>query len=232
MKRALLFAVIFFTAGLLSAQTPLSIGGNIGLNVPIGKFNDVYKSGVSGEVAVFYSTPAPGLDFTFTIGYNAYTYKNDFFLQQVSTNFPGYTSDFNADWKASDIPVMLGVRFHLPTPGLSPYVSGEIGVHMMKFSDRFKEISMNTSSSNPLHIELNNNTEDASETGFGFAIGAGVEFSVAPKIGLDLGLKYNYAGVVFSKKYTVVRKSNSSFTSEELKNAGYVTARGGLIIHL
>jgi len=87
MKRALLFAVIFLTAGLLSAQTPLSIGGNIGLNVPIGSFNDVYKSGVSGEVAVFYSTPAPGLDFTFTIGYNAYTYKNDFFLQQVSTNF-------------------------------------------------------------------------------------------------------------------------------------------------
>ncbi len=103
---------------------------------------------------------------------------------------------------------------------------------MMKFSDRFKEISMNTSSSNPLHIELNNNTEDASETGFGFAIGAGIEFSVAPKIGLDLGLKYNYAGVVFSKKYTVVRNSNSYFTSEELKNAGYVTARGGLIIHL
>jgi len=126
---------------------------------------------------------------------------------------------------------MLGVRFHLPRR-FESYVSGEIGVHMMKFSDRFKEISMNTSSSNPLHIELNNNTEDASETGFGFAIGAGIEFSVAPKIGLDLGLKYNYAGVVFSKKYTVVRNSNSYFTSEELKNAGYVTARGGLIIHL
>ncbi len=86
MKRALLFAVIFLTAGLLSAQTPLSIGGNIGLNVPIGSFNDVYKSGVSGEVAVFYLRLRRS-GFYITIGYNAYTYKNDFFLQQVSTNF-------------------------------------------------------------------------------------------------------------------------------------------------
>lgn len=78
----------------------------------------------------FIRLPLPGLDFTFTIGYNAYTYKNDFFLQQVSTNFPGYTSDFNADWKASDIPVML-CQVTSAHSGLSPYVSGEIGVHMM-----------------------------------------------------------------------------------------------------
>ncbi|MCE1165371.1 MAG: outer membrane beta-barrel protein [Bacteroidetes bacterium] len=232
MKKALLFVLLLILAGSLRAQTPFNFGANVGYNAPAGKFSDVYKGGVLGEAYLLYSSGFPGLDFSLTVGYSQYKYKNDFFKGQVIENFPGNTSDFNPDWKLTDVPIMVGGRMGFPVPGINPYITGEIGVHMLKYDSRFKEGNISASSSGVLHIELNNSIESVSETAFGFAVGGGMEFPLVPRVGFDLGVKLNYMSATFSKKYTVVRNSNSSFTSDELKNPMYLTAKMGLTIHL
>ncbi len=232
MKKVILAVLLLMLAGSLSAQTPFNFGASVGYNAPAGKFGDVYKGGVAGDVTLFYSTPAPGLDLTFRVGYGQYKYKNDFFVDQVRTNFAGFTTDFNPSWNLTDVPIMVGGKLKFPVPGIDPYVTGELGLHMLKYENRFIEGSFNTSSSNPLQINLNSTSESASETAFGFAIGGGMEFPLVPKIGFDIGVKLNYLATTFSKKYTVVRNSNSSFTSEELKNPLYLTGKIGVTIHL
>lgn len=232
MKKATLIVLLVMLSGSLSAQTPFNIGANIGYNAPAGKFGDVYKGGVSGDVTLFYSTPAPGLELTLRVGYGQYKYKNDFFVDQVRTNFSGFTTDFNPDWKLTDVPVMVGGKLRFPVPGVDPYVTGEIGLHMLKYENRFKEGTFNTSSSDPLQVNLSTASESVSESAFGFAIGGGMEFPIIPKVGFDLGVKLNYMAATFSKKYTVVRNANSSFTSDELKNPMYITGKLGITIHL
>lgn len=234
-KGIFIFALMLLTAFSGSnAQTPLSIGANVGINSPMSEFSDVYKSGFSGEAVLLYSTPAPGLDISLTIGYNSFSFKNDYFTDLVKTKLPTTGVDgFNPDWTATDIPVMVGGRFEFPAGGFSPYVTGEIGLHFMSFSDRFNGTRIIGTTSDPYKINnLNDATESASETGFGFALGGGFLIPFAPKISLDIGVKYNYGGLVFSKQFEVFRNSTDNFTNPELKNISFITARGGIIISL
>jgi opacity protein-like surface antigen len=127
---------------------------------------------------------------------------------------------------------MVGARYKFPAGGINPYISGELGLHMMSFSDRFNGARIIMNSSNPAHINnLTSVTESGSETGFGFAFGAGVEIPVAPKIAIDLGAKYNYGGVIYSKAYNVFTNNEQEFTTLELKNTAFVTIRGGVVIN-
>jgi hypothetical protein len=229
---ALNILLIILSANLYS-QTPFNIGAKIGGNLPIGAFSDVYKSGVSGEVVIYYSTPLPVLDLSLTVGYDGFKYKNDYFTNQVITNFPGYTVDnFSPTWTATDIPIMVGAKVKLPLISMGPYATGEIGLHFMSFADRFMAGQINVSSSNPMHINTANYTETKSVAGFGFALGAGLEIPILPKIGIDVAVKYNYASNTYANSYTIVRNENSQYTSPELKNISYITAKIGLLIHL
>jgi hypothetical protein len=234
MKKVLLavFVTLLISTSLFS-QTPFSIGAKVGGNVPIGGFSDVYKSGLSGEVVLYYSTPLPVLDLSLTVGYDGFKYKNDYFTNQISTYFVGYTVDnFNPSWTATDIPIMVGAKVKLPVISMGPYFTGEVGLHFISFKDRFMAGQINVSSSNPMHINTVNYSESKSVAGFGFALGAGLEIPVLPKIGIDVALKYNYASNTYTNSYTIVRNENSQLLSPELKNISYITAKIGLLIHL
>jgi opacity protein-like surface antigen len=124
---------------------------------------------------------------------------------------------------------MIGVKYNFPTPGFSPYVWGEAGVHFLSFKDRLTGRSIG-SSSNPTKITLS--TEQGSETAFGYAIGAGITIPVAPKIGIDFNVKYNGNGAIYSKQFEVFRNNNSQFTNPEMKNMGFITARAGILLTL
>jgi opacity protein-like surface antigen len=225
----LVLLVVSFTG--TYAQTPISIGANAGGDFPMGTFTDVYKGGVSGEFVLLYSLPAPGLDLSLTVGYNGMTYKNEYFTSEFSTNLGVSVDNFTPEWKATDIPVMVGARYKFPAKGATAYMSGEIGMHFVNFDSRFNGTKMTCNSSSPATINnLSSAIESASESGFGFALGAGCLIDIAPKFAIDLGVKYNYGGLVYSKAYNVFRNSTSQYTSEELKNISFVTARIGAII--
>ena len=232
MKKLNIILVVLFTLMFVNSysQTPLSGSINLGMNVPMSTFGDVYKGGLSGEAGLFYSIPNTGIDMTLTIVYKGFKYKNDYFTGLVNTNLGVGVSTFPFDWSATVIPIMVGARYKFPAGGVKPYISGELGLHMMSFSDRFNGAQIIGNSSNPTTFQFDGTTESGSETGFGMAFGAGVEISVAPKIALDLGAKYNYGGVIYSKSYNVFRNNNSQFTTTELKNTSFVTIRGGVVI--
>jgi hypothetical protein len=224
------FLLVLFTSICSYSQTPFRGNLTAGINNPLGNFSNLYKGGVSIEAGLFYSLPLIGIDLTLTAGYNGYKYKNDYFTGLVSTNLGATVSDFNVSWTATDIPVMVGARYKLPVGNIRPYISVEVGLHLVSFADRFNGQRLIGNSSNPTTFQLNGATESGSEIGIGTAIGGGIEIPLVPKVNLDLNVKYNYAGITYSKSYNVFRNSGSQFTTTELKNLNYVTIRGGVVI--
>jgi|WetSurMetagenome_2_1015567.scaffolds.fasta_scaffold69791_2 hypothetical protein len=226
-----IFLLVLFSSINTYSQTPFRGNLTAGINNPLGDFSNLYKSGVSVEAGLFYSLPLVGIDLTLTAGYNGFKYKNDYFTSLVSSNLSGVTvSGFNVSWTATDIPVMVGARYKLPAGNMRPYISGEVGLHLVSFADRFNGQRLIGNSSNPTTFQLNGATESGSEIGVGTAIGAGIEIPVVPKVNLDLNVKYVYAGITYAKSYNVFQNSGSQFTTTELKNLNYVTIRGGIVI--
>lgn len=224
----MLVLLLTLFVGVSYSQSPIKIGANVGGAFPMGDFADLYKGGVSAELVLLYSLPVEGMDLTLTAGYTGLSYKYEYFTDEVNTKLGVGVLNADPEWTASSIPIMLGIRYKFPAGGFNPYLTGELGVQMMSFSDRFAPEIMNGSSSDPTNITVK--TESKSETGFGFALGAGAEIPVAKQIAIDLGFKYGYGGVVYSNAYSVYRNNNSNYTAEELKNTGLLSARLGVII--
>jgi opacity protein-like surface antigen len=231
-KFYIIFSVIIFMVFSNSfSQTPHPGSVTAGVNFPAGDFGKVYKSGISAEAGLYYYIPMTNLDVSFTLGYNGFTYKNDYFTGLVKSNLGVDVSGFNADWTASDIPIMLGLKYKFPVGGFNPYISGELGLHLMSYNDRFIEgTTITGNSTDPTTFQLTGKTEKSSETGFGYAFGAGVEIPLIKIINLVIGAKYYYNGTTYSKSYTIFRNNNSQFTAPELKNVSFVTLRGGILV--
>ena len=235
---------LLFIAGLLAillsvnsyAQTPFSFGLTGGANFPMSDFNDAYKMGFSVEGVGFYAFPSGSMELSLTIGYNGFTYKNEYFTDPLLPAFDvTEVKGFDVSWTATDIPVMAGIKYNIPTPVVSPYFWGEIGAHFLTFSDRIKKDAIiGASSSNKiLNItDLQNNVESGSETVFGYALGVGITIPILPKIGIDINVKYNGNSGIFSNQYTVRQNATSSYTSTEMKNMSFLTTRAGILISL
>lgn len=234
MKRLkVLFAAVIILATLSNvySQTPIKLNLTAGANFPGGEFGNMYKTGLSIEGGVFYSIPKAPVDLTLTFGYNSFTYKNEYFTDLVTKNLGVGVTGFNPEWAASDIPIMVGVKYNFTAAGFSPYIWGETGVHLLSFKDRLTGRVIGNSS-NPTTFNLDGATESGSETAFGYSVGAGVTIPIAPKIGIDLNVKYAGNSGIFSKEYEVFRNNNSKFTNPEMKNMSFITARAGLLITL
>lgn len=230
--KVLLIAIItFLFLNNVYSQTPLKLNLTGGANIPMGDFKDVYKGGLSIEAGVFYSLPLTGIDLTLTGGYNGFTFKNDYFTNLVQTKLGVGVDGFNPSWTATDIPIMVGAKYNLPLLPYSPYLWGEVGVHFLSFKDRLTG-RMTGNTNNPTTINYAGATESGSETAFGYSIGAGVTIPLVPKISIDLNIKYNGNGGIYSKSFEVFRNSNSDFINPELKNMSYLTARVGLLVTL
>jgi hypothetical protein len=234
MKKAglLLFVMVLFTGISSYSQTPFRVNLTAGMTSPIGDFSNTYKGGVSVEAGLFYSLPLIGLDLTLTAGYNGYKYKNEFFTGLVNTNLGVGVDNFNYSWTATDIPVMVGARWKFPVGTMRPYVTGEVGLHLMSFADRFNGQRVIGNTNNPSTFNFNGATESGSSVGVGTAIGGGFEIPIIMKVNLDINVKYNYAGLTYSKSYNIFRNNNSQYTTTEMKSLNYITIRGGVVIDL
>ena len=226
-------AAVLVLASLTNAysQTPLKLNLTAGVNMPMGDFKDMYKTGISIEAAGFYSLPNTGADLSISIGYNGFSYKNEYFTNLVLTNL-GVTTSFAQSWTATDIPIMVGVKYNFPTPVISPYIWGEAGVHILSFSDRFNGQRLIGNSTNPTTFNYSGVTETGSETAFAYSIGAGISFPVAPKVSFDLNLKYNGNSAIYSKAFEVFRNNTSNFVNPEFKNMSFLTFRAGILLSL
>lgn len=231
LKILLLALFTFIIINSSFSQTPLKLNLTGGANIPMGDFKDVYKSGVSLEGGVFYNIPFTGIDLTFTAGYKGFTFKNEYFTNLVLTKLGVGVDNFNPSWSASDIPIMVGAKYNLPLLPVSPYVWGEIGIHFLSFKDRLTG-KMTGNTNNPTTISWANSVESGSESAFGYAIGAGVSFPIVPKVAIDVNIKYNGNGGIYSKSFEVFRNSNSDFINPELKNISFITVRAGVLVTL
>lgn len=235
MKKIISLSVILFLFFVTNSysQVPLKFAASIGPNFPNGTFAEVYKSGITAEVSGFYGLPFPGLDLSLTVGYSTFTYKNDYFLNEVRSKLLVVVNNFEPDWVATEIPILIGVRYGVQSPSATPYATGELGVRLMNFSDRFSGAQILANSNNPTSIlDLSKVSESKMDIGFGGSLGIGVEIPILPKVDFDISVKYNYSTVTFSKSYNFFRNSNSQYTSEELKGVGYFTFKGGAKIRL
>lgn len=235
MKKILTLSAILFLlfTGNTYSQIPFKFGVSIGPNFPNGTFGEVYKSGITAEINAFYGLPVPGLDLTLSAGFSSFTYKNDYFLNEVKSKLLVIVNNFEPDWGATEIPILVGVRYRVPSPSATPYVSGELGVRLMSFSDRFSGAQIIANSNNPSSInDLSKASESKMDIGFGGSLGAGVEIPILPQVDFDISVKYNYSSVTFSKSYNFFRNNNSQYTSEELKGVGYFTFKGGVKVGL
>ncbi|MFA5011373.1 MAG: outer membrane beta-barrel protein [Ignavibacteria bacterium] len=231
LKVLLTAAIVILLVSVANSQTPIKLNLTGGASLPVAAFSDMYKTGFSIEGGVFYSIPMVPVDLTLTAGYNQFTYKNEYFTDLVTTNLGVGVTGFNPSWNAVDIPLMIGAKYIIPAKGISPYIWGEIGVHFLSFNDRLTGRVIGNSSS-PTEISLNGATESGKETTFGYAIGGGITIPIAPKIGIDINVKFNGNTGIYAKAYEVFRNSNSKFTNPEMKNMGFMTARAGILITL
>lgn len=213
------------------SQTPFRASLNIGPNSALSDFSNQYKGGVSVEGGALYSLPKTDIDISLLIGYNSFTYKNEYVNDLVLRNLGLTIDNFTYKWTVNDVPIMAGARFKFPSGTLKPYLTGELGLHFVQFKDRFSGDTMTASNSTPPVIYFSK-IETASEIGFGFGVGFGFEFNLYPKVNLDFGVKYNYGKINCTKVYTIYLNDNNKFTSTALNKLNYFTIRAGLVVDL
>ena len=224
----IILLLVFLSVNSYSQDRKVSFGA--GANFPLGDFGNIYKAGPSAQIGfVFLSLPIIPIDLTVNAEYNSFAYKNSYFTDQFKSNLGATASGFAPDWMATDFSIMVGGRIKLPGLIVNPYGEAQVGVHFMNFNQRLTG-QINASSSDPSNISLLGATESVSETGVGTSFGVGTEISIIPKLTIDLGVKYNFAGITYSKGYTVFRNNNSQYTIPEMKNASFITTRAGIII--
>jgi opacity protein-like surface antigen len=227
-----ILSFIFFSSLRTFAQTPYSGSVNIGANVLLGEFKKVYKSGASVEAGLLYSLPKSGLKLTASVGYSGFKYNSSYFNDLVLSKMDLKVVDFYPDWSATDISLMVGARYKAPSEDITPYISGEVGVHYVNFKDRFNgnKLIGNDTLMTVRFTNTDKCTESKAEIGFGFSIGTGLEIPIVEKVNLDLGLKYRYCGAIFFKSFEVQSRNGSSFITSELKNMSYITIKAGVVV--
>lgn len=98
----------------ISKESQISIGGQLGIALPMGDFGDIANTGF-GFQGLFGYALAPSIDFRATLGYFTFGGKDD--IEDM------------VDYSISDIPILVGITYKLGTLGLTPYVGAELGIH-------------------------------------------------------------------------------------------------------
>lgn len=232
MKKIILSLILILITFSAYSQIPLKLGAYFGSSFPSGNFSNVYKAGVSLEGVLIYNLPVKGVDLSFSVGYNEFKYKYEYFTSEVLSKLSVWVANPNPEWSASSVPVMFGLRYNFDLKGFNPYFSGELGVNLMTFNSRFAATKIiGSDTSNITTFAFNAAKENKTETGFGFAIGTGADIPVAEKVSVNLGLKYIFGSVVYSTAYNVYRNNVSQYTAEELKNAGFISGKIGILLN-
>jgi opacity protein-like surface antigen len=170
-KKYILLLVFFLSSNLLFAQEnekAIEINGII--SFPIGDFNDIAKVGFGASGTYMYRL-SNNFEATGSIGF--ITWGGD----KIEV---GNTS-FEATESAMTIPILFGGRFYLNKNIYTPYISGELGMHIFS-SSATKAVVGN--------IETDK-IDGESNVYFGYGIGGGTTYQLDTRVFLDANLQYN-----------------------------------------
>ena len=165
--------------GLTTAQSKMAAGAGLVVSLPMGSFGDAANTGFGGTAA-FELNFAPQITGVGQIGYISYG-----------------TGSSNTSF--SSVPLLFGIKYYV-VPGTPFYGIGQLGFN-------FFSTSVETPSINVAGFSFGGGSYSASSTEFTFALGAGYEVPVSPKISLD-----------FSGTFNII----SSFTNLQLRAGGKV----------
>ncbi len=163
MKKMTLVLVALVALGSLSfAQNKMTIGGDVGLFLPMGDMGEWYSMGF-GVCPTFDYAMNENLSITGTIGYVSWGAKEEI---------------FGIEYSVSDIPLKAGAKYYFGGgTGIKPYGIGELGFHMLtsKAEGTFSYLGYT--------MEID---ESASETKMGLGFGAGFEYPMNEKMALNV----------------------------------------------
>lgn len=167
MKRMALVLVALVALGSLSfAQNKMTIGGNIGLYLPMGDWGDAAGTGF-GILPQFEYTMNENINLVGNIGYVSWGGESIEMPVFDPVNWT-YTTE---TWEYSyhNIPIMFGAKYYLGKGGIKPYGMANISLNMFGYS-----------------VDANGETDSDSETYFGFGFGGGFEKPLNEKMSLDV----------------------------------------------
>lgn len=157
-KLALVLMAVAALGSMSFAQKgAMSIGGGLGLLMPMGDFADVANMGF-GILPQFEYSMNEKLNLTGTVGY-------------VSWGGESVTVPYLGTWEYSfhDIPILAGAKYYFGEGKMKPYGMAKFGMHMFGVS-----------------VEVAGVSESESETYFGFDFGGGMEMPINEKMNFDL----------------------------------------------
>ncbi|MDQ7798628.1 MAG: outer membrane beta-barrel protein [Candidatus Edwardsbacteria bacterium] len=160
MKKMALVLVALVALGSLSfaQKGAMSIGGDLGLFLPLGDMGEYYSMGF-GICPTFDYVMNEKLSLTGTIGYVSWGSKEE---------VDGWEYSF------SDIPLKAGAKYYFGGgTGIKPYGIGELGFHMLTASVKGEILGYSFD-------------ESASETKLGLGFGAGFEYPMNEKMALNV----------------------------------------------
>lgn len=109
-----ILAALILSATVIFANNPMRVGGEVGIQLPMGDFGDGYSTGF-GLSGIFQYEMNPNLIVGGTIGYQSWGGKSD-----------GYS--------ASNIPLLGIINYKLNESGLIPFIGAEAGLNFLSVS--------------------------------------------------------------------------------------------------
>lgn len=114
-----------------------------------------------GGQGTFAIRVSPNVDVTGSVGYLTWSGKD-------------------LDYTFSTIPILAGIRYYFREEKFNPYITGELGIH-------FTTVDVPTLIVRGLTIS----GISASDSFFGFGLGAGFLYQLSPKLNLDVNSKFS-----------------------------------------
>lgn len=169
-KHILLLIFIVISISLFAQENDKSIRINGIISMPVGDFNDVAKIGFGAS--------------------GTYLYKlSNNFQAKGSIGFVSWGGDkisigntsIEATESAMTIPILIGGRFYLDNNIFSPYITGELGMHIFSSSTTKAVVS---------GFETDRINGDTNVY-FGLGFGGGTIYQLDTSVFLDATLEYN-----------------------------------------
>jgi len=156
MKRLAVLVCLLAVATMASAQGKMSLGGNVGIYLPMGDFGDVANTGF-GILPQFEYQWKPNVNLTGTVGYVSFGGES------------GTLYGMQYEYSYSDMPILVGAKYYFGEGKMKPYAMAKTGLHMFK-----------------AEATVGGFSASASETYFGIDLGAGFEMPMGEKMNFDV----------------------------------------------
>jgi opacity protein-like surface antigen len=170
MKKLVIVVCLLALASLASAQeNKMSIGGLVGIYLPMGDFGDAAGLGF-GVLPQFEYKMSPKLNLTGTVGYVMWGGKS----VDLGTY---YGHPYTFKYTYHDMPILAGAKYYFGEGKMKPYGLAQLGFHMLGVTVDAEYMGVSASSSE-------------SVTKLGFGIGGGLEMPINDKMNFDANAAY------------------------------------------